>query len=77
MSAPAVVHGGVFAVSGNGGGCGVWCGWDVWGGVVLAGWSRFGLRYKDWCILILTFPHDFVESWWLEGVGGVSVALGL
>ncbi|RAX23712.1 hypothetical protein DRB07_03555 [Actinomyces sp. Z3] len=31
VSAPAVVHGGVFAVSGNGGGYGVWGCWDVWG----------------------------------------------
>lgn len=39
--------------------------------------SQFGLRYKDWYVLTPTFPHDFVESWWLEGPGGVSVALGL
>ena len=46
-------------------------------GVACAGRSQFGLRYKDWCVLTPTFPHDFVESWWLEGPGGVSVALGL
>ena len=46
-------------------------------GVVLAGWSQFDLQYKDWHILTPTFPHDFVESWWLEGFGGVSVALGV
>ncbi len=46
-------------------------------GVACAGRSQFGLRYKDWYVWTPTFPHDFVESWWLEGSGGVSVALGL